>query len=159
MRLKILLCALLAFLALKLNGETPCDLSLMRFVHGPKRLKVLSGCVTVRGVVAKRLPVNPWDGDYHVNIKLDPEFEHLLNDFNRKNKKGALVVEFVCQSRFALKKEARKVCVGYSNRLQLPKVGDYIEITGIHVEDLKHGHNEIHPPSGVTVIKRKGARP
>lgn len=158
MRLKAPLATILLALVFEANAGAPCDLSLMKYVHNPSRLKVVEGCVTVRGVVTKKLPLNPWDGDYHVNIKPDPEFEHLLNDSNRKDKKGSLVVEFVCQGWFTLKKEGRQVCVGYNNRLPLPKKGDYVEITGIHVLDAKEGWMEIHPASNIVVLRKRGAR-
>lgn len=150
-------CAIfLCLLPLATKGENSCNLSLMKFIHHPKRLKMLEGCVTIRGVVVGIPLSNPWDGDRHVDIKPDPEFERLLSEVNRR--KGYLVVEFVCQSRLILEPEARRVCAGYTKRFELPKVGDYVEITGIHVEDLEHGHNELHPGSDMVVLRKRTTR-
>ncbi len=158
MRPNTLLPAAFLFFGISASGDTPCDLSLMRYVHSPARLKIVEGCVTIRGTVISKY-INPWDGDYHVNIRPDAEFMYLLNDADRK--KGRLVTEFVCQSRFSIrriiKKNEKQVCEGYSNFLQIPKMGDYVEMTGIHVDDVQEGHMEIHPVTNIKIIMTRKA--
>ena len=58
----------------------------------PDRLEERKGCVTVTGVITKKLKEK--DGDYHVRLKLDPgQNSDLLNARNKSKQGGALVFE------------------------------------------------------------------
>src|SRR5437868_4536268 len=72
-----------------------CDETLWQHVYHPDRLEVKQKCITVTGVIAHRRP-EP-DGDYHIQVKLDPQFKHLINSVNKSKQGGNLVVEPICQ--------------------------------------------------------------
>src|SRR5437773_4072974 len=62
-------------------------------VYHPERLHVVSRCRTVTGVVmsVKHEP----DGDYHINVRLDPKYAAMVNSANKSREGGNLVVEIV----------------------------------------------------------------
>src|SRR5262245_28118541 len=78
------------------NGQ-PCRgaKTLMKHVYNPDRLVEQKGCVTVTGVIVKKLREK--DGDWHVRLKLDPgQDTDLINSVNRKRQGGNLVFEPIC---------------------------------------------------------------
>jgi hypothetical protein len=139
-----------------------CDQALWSHVWSPQRLKVLTPCKTVTGVVDLiRLP-EP-DGDTHVNIRLDPGQERLIHrpgvapgssgDYNNTRfQHGDLVTEAVCQHQVLLP-EAKSACAGFHDPIQIPPVGTHVGVTGVYVLDQDHGWTELHP---ISSIKRIG---
>lgn len=122
-------------------------------VYGPDRLQVLNPCVTVTGVIA--FIRHEVDGDYHIGLKLDPQFASLVNACNATCDKGAehgdLVVEPVCMTT-PTQADAVGSCVGYRNPLHIPPVGSHVSMTGAYVLDLDHGGwAELHPLQEVHV--------
>ncbi len=109
-------------------------------VYHPVRLR--EPCRTVTGVVVAIREEE--DGDYHINVVLDPGQEGLLNDRNRSQQGGALVAEMVCALP-TTEQAARQACAGYQNQIQLPPLGARLAVTGPYVLDAQHGWNEIHP--------------
>jgi hypothetical protein len=97
-------------------------------VYHPKRLKVRSRCRVAVGTVEKVKP-EPYDGDIHVALRLDPGQDNLLSHGNQRVG-GALVVEIIPWDR---------------SRVSVPEVGQRIQVVGPWVEDTAHGWNEIHP--------------
>jgi hypothetical protein len=95
------------------------------------------------------------DGDFHVGLKLDPEFSGLVNGCNVTCSGGAargdLVVEPVCVTA-PLNAAAVGSCAGYRNPIVIPPVGSHVSMTGAYVLDLDHGWTEIHPLQEVHVI-------
>src|SRR5207249_3543152 len=61
-------------------------------VH-PQRLEVVDACRTVTGVVT--VVRGEPDGDSHFDLRPDPPFAALVNDYNISEQGGALVVEIV----------------------------------------------------------------
>jgi len=55
---------------------------------------VKKSCVTVTGVIVSR-KLEP-DGDLHIRLSLDSQFEGMLNDGKKTNQGGNLVVEPIC---------------------------------------------------------------
>ncbi|MEA2646299.1 MAG: hypothetical protein QOE92_1382, partial [Chloroflexota bacterium] len=52
-------------------------------VYNPERLVLRDPCTSVSGTIED---INPeTDGDYHILMRLDSQFEAMLNDGNRKN--------------------------------------------------------------------------
>ena len=77
-----------------------------RFVYRPARLEAVLPCVRVAGTIVSSTAEA--DGDFHINVRVDPGYEWVLNDANR-DEDGYLVVEPVC--RFPpLQAEAIRVC-------------------------------------------------
>ena len=62
-------------------------------VYHTTRLHVIKPCTTVTGTVAAVRHED--DGDYHINLNLDPAYAGLINDRNTSGEHGALVVEIV----------------------------------------------------------------
>src|SRR3954469_535442 len=69
--------------ALSVAAQT-CNATLWKHVyHGPRfanaraRLKPLKNCITVTGKIESASPER--DGDYHIRLRVDPQFKKLLN--------------------------------------------------------------------------------
>jgi hypothetical protein len=97
-------------------------------VYHPQRLIVKSRCRVVVGTV-REVKFEEYDGDVHVDLRLDPGYGRLLGDGNARVG-GNLVVELIPQDR---------------SRVAVPEVGVRIQVVGPWVEDTEHGWNEIHP--------------
>ena len=97
-------------------------------VYHPERLQVLAPCrIAVGGVVQVR---HEPDGDLHIDVALDGAYSSLIDEANRSEQHGALVVEFMARD---------------GGHLPAPAVGDHIRLTGAWVDDTDHGWNELHP--------------
>jgi hypothetical protein len=97
-------------------------------VYHPRRLKVKSRCRAAVGTVSK-VKFEAYDGDVHVDLRLDSGQEELLADGNERVG-GNLVVEIIPFDR---------------SRVAVPSEGARIEVVGPWVADTQHGWNEIHP--------------
>jgi hypothetical protein len=97
-------------------------------VYHPQRLRVKSRCQIVVGTVSK-VVFEEYDGDVHVDLRVDPGYESLLADGNSRVG-GNLVVEVIPQDR---------------SRVAVPEEGARLQVVGPWVEDSQHGWNEIHP--------------
>jgi len=93
------------------------------------------------------------DGDFHIRLRLDPEFSSMLNAKNRSGQHGALVVEPVCMNPVKQKDTKNEhVCDGFSQDVYSPDMrGAHVRVTGAYVTDMEHGWNEIHPVTSITV--------
>lgn len=110
-------------------------------VYSPDRLRLLSPCVTVSGVIDAIRTER--DGDLHVLLRLDPGQSRFLNAENALEE-GDLVLEPVCVNR-PTQADAVSACSGYTNPLTIPAVGSHVSATGAWVLDLDHEWLEIHP--------------
>ncbi len=97
-------------------------------VYHPQRLIVKSRCKIAIGTVHK-VKFEEYDGDVHIDLRPDPDYELLLADGNSRVG-GNLVVEIIPQDR---------------SRVAVPQEGARIEVVGPWVDDTEHGWNEIHP--------------
>jgi hypothetical protein len=97
-------------------------------VYHPQRLNVKSRCRVAVGTVSS-VKFEEYDGDVHIDLRLDPGYERLLADGNERVG-GDLVVEVIPQDR---------------SRVAVPSEGMRIQVVGPWVEDTQHGWNEIHP--------------
>lgn len=93
-------------------------------------LRILLECQEATGTVMHTKNMD--DGDYKFFLKLDPEFEFLLNDKNREETEGFLVVEIVPPDRNI-------------QGVYLPQDGDRVNLWGAWVTDKPKGWHEIHP--------------
>jgi hypothetical protein len=97
-------------------------------VYHPDRLKVKSRCHVAVGTVEK-VKAELYDGDIHIELKLDPGQDGLLSSGNA-GVGGTLILEISPWDR---------------SRVLVPDVGQRIEVVGPWVDDTAHGWNEIHP--------------
>ena len=97
-------------------------------VYHPQRLQVKDRCRVAVGTVSK-VVFEAYDGDVHIDLRLDPGYESLLSDGNVRVGNN-LIVEVLPQDR---------------SRVPVPDEGAQIEVVGPWVEDGEHGWNEIHP--------------
>lgn len=131
------------------NGSAPaCDPSLWEHIYNRSRIKLLRPCATITGTIIGKRPEK--DGDIHTFLKVDPQFDYMLNDMNRTHEKGALIIEPMCVGKVT-QEDAKKACRGFSQNFPDLKVGSHVEVTGVYIFDREHGHNELHP---VTSIKK-----
>jgi hypothetical protein len=131
-------------------------------VYHPQRLNVKRDCISVTEILvdatanqAKKEPDgvrHEKDGDTHRWLKVDAEFDELLNAGNNSDEGGNLVFEIVC--RFPVTQpDAQSACHGYTDRVTLPPIGSYVRVVGRYVQDTFHAQwNEIHPVTSITVI-------
>ena len=131
------------------SAASGCDASLWNHVYNPKRLKQVSACLTVTGVITESSA--DADGDQHFLLKLDPGQDKLVNKRNRKKKGGDIVLEIVCANPTTMKK-ARSACAGYTNPIPIPAVGAHVRATGTYVIDSHNGWAEIHPVSKIQAM-------
>ena len=106
------------------------------------RFTVLSTCEHAIGVVHDMNGAKQDDGDYQFNIDVQPEYKKLLNDANRNQVNGMLVVEIIPKDQSL-------------STVTIPKDGDTIDVYGAWVTDNPHGWNEIHPAWQVNVTSSK----
>jgi len=97
-------------------------------VYHPQRLKVKRRCAVAVGTVGK-VKFEAYDGDVHLDLRLDPGYERLLDDGNERVG-GNLVVEVIPYDR---------------SRVAIPAEGARVQVVGPWVADTQHGWNEIHP--------------
>jgi len=91
------------------------------------------------------------DGDTHGWLKVDPQFESLLNDGNKSAEGGNLVFEIVCKYHVT-QADAVTACSNYQNKIDIPPIGSHVRIVGVYVQDTFHAQwMEIHPVTSITV--------
>lgn len=132
------------------NTTIDCDTSLWKYVYNAERLQIIDTCKTVTGIIEESSADE--DGDQHMLLKLDNGQEDLLTKKNLKKKQGYLVIEAVCANTVMLKKVGN-TCNGYINKIQIPKVGEHVKVTGSLVIDTHNGWAEIHPITKMDVIR------
>jgi hypothetical protein len=102
-------------------------------VYHPARLSLRSWCRVAVGTV-ERVKFEPFDGDVHVELRLD-ETEHSLLSSGNDAVAGNLIVEIIPQDRSVV---------------AVPEEGARIEVVGPWVDDTTHGWREIHPAWSVS---------
>jgi hypothetical protein len=102
-------------------------------VYHPARLVVKSRCRIASGTV-EVVRFEAYDGDVHVELRLDQGQEDLLSRGNGKVG-GNLLVEIVPTDR---------------GRVPVPRVGTRVSVVGPWVDDTTHGWREIHPVWGIS---------
>jgi len=132
---------------------TGCDAELWQHVYHPARLQVVEKSIEVTGTIhhIKR----ETDGDDHIQLKLDPEFQKLLNDRNKTAQAGSLVIEPVCQGPDT-QPDAEAACRDFHSPVDVPTAkGAKVKVMGSFVFDGEpdHGWMEIHPVTQITVIQ------
>jgi len=139
--------------------DTNCDATLQSHVYHPARLIVKQQCIAVTGTfvdaTAGKKPDgvrHEKDGDTHGWLKLDSEFQDLVNAGNISAEGGNLVFEIVCKYPVT-QTDAKAACQGFTDHATLPPVGSHVRIVGTYVQDTFHAQwMEIHPVTSITVI-------
>ena len=118
--------------SIQAQQSSACGPDPMKDVRKPERFVILSLCEHAEGKVMQVKKEK--DGDWHIAIKLNQQYKHLLNDVNVKKVRGWLVgeVEPKDQDHIAKPKSGKKN-------------GWCIAIDGPWVTDKNHDWNEIHP--------------
>lgn len=134
-------------------------------VYHPYRLQVVSDCSTVAGTV--ETVRHEADGDYHIDLALDPAYTGMLDAANTTYQHGWLVVEIVpadepgCTVGKPPKPASGTynygICTGADEIV--PAVGTHVFVTGPYVVDLWHDWTEIHPAWAINVTVKPTAPP
>jgi SH3 domain-containing protein len=136
-----------------------CDATLLSHVYHSQRLIVKKQCAEVTGIIVDATNGrqsdgvrHEKDGDTHGWLKVDSQFQDLLNAGNLSDEGGNLVFEIVC--RFPVTQpDAKSACQGYTDTVKLPPVGSHVRIVGTYVQDTFHAKwMEIHPVTSITVV-------
>lgn len=132
------------------EGVGKCDQSLWNYVYNPQRLQIVDPCKTVSGITeSKRVEA---DGDYHIRLKLDPQFANLVNAANVKSQFGDLVLEPICMN-IITQLDVISSCQNFHQNIYIPPVGTHVQVTGSYVLDKEHGKwAEIHPVTSIIKI-------
>lgn len=132
-----------------------CDASLWahvyhgRFPNAEDRLEIINSCLTVSGVIVKARPEK--DGDWHIQLEVDPEYRALLNQANMNKQYGHLVLEPICSRRVSQRDTIDEgVCDGFSQTIfTRDLIGKRVTATGAYVIDREHGWMELHPVTSI----------
>ena len=126
-----------------------CDTTLWPHMHDVQRIKIVTACVTVTGIIAKVGSSD--DGDIDMALTLDAGFANLLNSANVTKLNGNLQIEAICQAPVhADVPDAQRTCANFNGAVPIPAVGTHVRVTGVYVLDSDHGWMEIHPISVMT---------
>lgn len=148
-----LFCLSLCIVGLTLSARAQqCDVKLWNHVYHKSRLAIVKNCVTVTGSVHIVRP-EP-DGDIHIQLRLDPPFENMLNAVNKSKQKGALVIEPMCVNR-PTQQDAIASCQDFTQTFPALTEGSHVKVTGAYVvdHDPGHGWREIHPITAVDAME------
>ncbi len=129
------------------DGVT-CDHSLWNHVYHASRFTINRTCSYAIGYV-QEIYAEP-DGDYHMRLKLEPDFKYMLNPINTSSQGGDLVCEIICANQIT-QADAVGPCQNYTQSIYVPNVGEHIKVTGPFVTDNDHGWNEIHPINSIVI--------
>ena len=135
-----------------------CDDTLWSHVYNSSRLIVNQKCISVTGTIVDatngKQPDgvrHEADGDTHGWLKVDSQFQNLLNAGNNSAEGGNLVFEIVCKYPVT-QADAKAACSNYQNQVNLQPVGSHVRIVGVYVQDTNHAQwMEIHPVTSITV--------
>jgi hypothetical protein len=73
-----------------------CDQTLWNHVYNPARLQVVDPCKTVTGII-DTIKVES-DGDFHIQLRVDPQLASMINSANVNGQFGDLVLEPIRQN-------------------------------------------------------------
>jgi hypothetical protein len=135
-----------------------CDDTLWGHVYHSYRLTVHQQCISVTGTVVDATNGkepdgvrHEADGDTHGWLKVDSQFQNLLNAGNINNEGGNLVFEIICKYPVT-QPDAVDACKNYQNQVNIPPVGSHVRIVGVYVQDSFHAQwMEIHPVTSIAV--------
>jgi hypothetical protein len=112
------------------TGEQCREGDVLEGASNSKDLKVLAECQDAIGDVMHTKKMD--DGDYKFLLKLDEQYQFLVNDQNEEKTDGLLVIEIVPKDQSI-------------ENIYLPEEGDRVQVWGAWVTDEPKGWHEIHP--------------
>jgi len=155
MRNLILLSSIILCCFGKTTAQTPyCDTTLWAHVYHSYRLVTHNDCMTVTGHIYGT-PYSEADGDYHIRLYLDPQYNYMLDSMNNVSEDACLVCEPICVVT-PTQSDAITPCSGYTSNVYLPNANEYVAVTGPYVTDNDHGWNEIHPVTSIVIYHPAG---
>jgi len=121
-----------------------------RFATPQDRLKIIQVCVSVTGKIESARAEK--DGDFHIRLRLDPQYNSMVNAKNKSGQRGAIVVEPICMNPVKQKDTlSEHVCDGFSQHVYNPDMlRKHMRVRGAYVIDMEHGWTEIHPVTSIT---------
>jgi hypothetical protein len=140
------------------NQGVSCDKSLWahvyhgRFLSAEDRLQVINPCLSVSGTIVNAR--READGDWHVQLDLDPKFSSLLNPVNLERQEGYLVIEPICSNHVSQSDTLEEgVCENFGQTIfATDLIGHRVAATGAYVIDRQHGWAELHPVTSIVPI-------
>jgi hypothetical protein len=134
--------------AIAQTPSTQCDATLWNHVYHPYRLKVQQQCVSVTGTI-ERIKSEA-DGDYHIRLQVDHQYQSMINSGNIQQQAGDLILEPVCEHSIT-QTDAEPACSNFKGNIQVPPVGTHVMVVGSYVLDTDHYNwAEIHPVTSIT---------
>jgi hypothetical protein len=129
-----------------------CDASLLKHVYHPARLQMIAPCIEVTGTILHIKPEA--DGDDHIQLRIDPQLENLLDSYNKTEQSNTLVLEPVCQG-LVTQTDAMAACRDFHSPVVVPPQGTKVRVLGRFILDQEadHGWTEIHPVTSITPIQ------
>jgi hypothetical protein len=112
------------------KGEQCREGNVLEGASNAEDLKVLAECQDAVGAVMHTKKMD--DGDYKFLLKLDDQYQFLVNDHNQEKTDGLLVIEVVPKDQNL-------------ENIYLPESGDKVHVWGAWVTDEPKGWHEIHP--------------
>src|ERR1019366_6593858 len=99
-----------------------------RFSRPQDRLQVIQDCVSVTATIESARSEK--DGDFHIRLRVDPQYSSMLNAKNRSGQHGALVVEPVCMNPVKQRDTlGEHVCDGFSQDVYTPAMlGNHVRV-------------------------------
>ncbi len=129
-----------------------CNTSLLKHVYDPSRLQMIAPCIEVTGTIFHIK--SEADGDDHIQLRVDPQFENLLNDLNKSEQADSLILEPICQGPVT-QPDAIAACRDFHSPVNVPAQGTKVRVLGQFVLDREedHGWTEIHPVTRFTQLQ------
>ena len=129
------------------SSSGQCDQAIWNHVYNPGRLQIVDQCKTVSGTI-ESMKVEQ-DGDFHIRLRVDPQFASMINSANVNGQFGDLVLEPICQNPVT-QPDALAACANFHQNINIPPVGTHVAVTGTYVLDQDHGGwAEIHPVTSI----------
>ena len=114
-----------------------CRMDWSAHVWSPARFRLIDPCAKVSGTIIEGPPSDEHDGDVKIFVSLDSQFASIVNDVNRNELNGSLVVEIIAVD---------------VPGVDIPDEGVHATLYGALVVDLAEGWVELHPTWTIQIL-------